>query len=1058
MSNYQSKKKMLSNSASLSNLASNFVKKNSDEPDIKDIITFMEAPWGLNHNPTTQPLFPAQKFILRMYYKLPLNETERNLVVKDRFNDRTLYTFTEQEYLNYLYQEGRCNIKYLDDKNRNELVLIAGRRGTKCFENSSLITTTVGTITAKELLTRLKTNEKIGIFTYNPKTWEKYITYDIKAESNGLRPILGITTNYGRSESVTSEHPYLIWRDSWLEPQWVKAQDLQIGDALAIAKSQKMFGTTSIGENKAKLLGYLLGDGGLTCSVKFSNLDQDIISEIQDILNTDFPNHIIKPITGTKCDYNLRSYDKCKTSEKNKVLNWLKEIKEYGKLAKHKRIPDCIKQAPKEEIALFLNRLFSCDGFVSIGKPDKQHKISKSSINITLAAKEFIDDIQRELLKFGIISNTLEQKVKFRNKIFRAWRLSILGKEAIATFSEQINIFRKEDKVLRALEFSSKKGPSKLKLNLLPNGAWNRILKIKKEKNLKDWQIHGERLSTSTRLRTQYCLTKEKASKYASNINDPVLKNLADSEIYWDKIKKIENGGISETVALEVLNTNIIGNDIISHNSTIASWIAAYETYRLLKIYHPQLYYNMLPDHEIHITTVATSEDQANLLFRNIVGYFNQCVYFHRYMNKPTNDKVQIRSRRDLDKYGESGKASIVINSSPCSARGVRGKNNIVTIMDEEAHFVEEDTQSNKSDKTVYDALTPSIAQFGRDGRIINISSPLNKSGLLWDLYNRSLEGAENILMIKAPSWEINTSLAPDFLRGRYHADPVTYDCEFGGEFSDRVKSWMPEEYLRRVIYPELKPKRNGKVRTPYFMGVDIGFKGDGTAIAISHVESCKDEEGRNVDRIEVDLVDNIAAGVGQFEGCDVLQFEDIADWIQNICSKFYVVKGLVDQYNGIVVYQNLTNRGLSQFEMIYHTKNFNSEMYQNFMMLTIDKKIKLYNEKTNEYNNEDSDLIEELLKLQVKQYSKNIIEVEAPKIKGHHDDRSDALMRSIWLATEAIKSGLISGSMSASMNKMGFVRDANHYQMIKARQHNIVDSKRTVRKNRLNSWAKKYG
>ena len=379
--------------------------------------------------------------------------------------------------------------------------------------------------------------------------------------------------------------------------------------------------------------------------------------------------------------------------------------------------------------------------------------------------------------------------------------------------------------------------------------------------------------------------------------------------------------------------------------------------------------------------------------------------------------------------------------------------------MDEQAHFLDTATQSNKSDKAVYDAITPSVAQFGNDGKIINISSPLNKSGMLWDLYNQSLAGADHLLMIKAPSWEINRTLSSSFLKARFQSDPISYECEFGGEFSDRVKAWMPEEYLRQVIVPSLKSKPSGRIRTPYFMGVDIGLKGDGTAIAISHVERVKDEtDGKveYVDKVELDYCDVIYAGEGKHEKVDVLDFELIADHIQQLCSKFYIVKGLVDQHNGQLAVQNLAKKGMSQFDLIYHTRNFNSELYQTFMMLVIDKKLRLYNEITQP--NVDSEMIDELLKLQVKQYSRNVIEVEAPKVKGAHDDRSDAIMRSVWLASDAIRTGHAGINLNLANNRYTQVRDANHYALIKSRIHNIIDNKRLLRKSRVNGIANKYG
>lgn len=486
--------------------------------------------------------------------------------------------------------------------------------------------------------------------------------------------------------------------------------------------------------------------------------------------------------------------------------------------------------------------------------------------------------------------------------------------------------------------------------------------------------------------------------------------------------------------------------------SSMASWMAAYETYKLLKNYHPQKFYKMLANDEIHLTCIATAEDQANIMFRQILSHFSQCEYYHRYMNKPTADKVYIRSRRDLEKYGEEGKASIVVKSAPCSARALRGAGNILVIMDEQAHFVDEVTQSNKSDKAVYDAMTPSVAQFGTDGKIINISSPLNKSGVLWDLYNKALNGADNMLMIQAPTWEVNTSINSNFLKGRYQADPVVYDCEFGGQFSDRVKSWLPEEYLRKVIVPGLKPKSFGKFKAPHFMGLDIGFKDDGTALAICHVEPVRDERtGTLIDKIEVDYVESRQPGKPPYENVDILDFETLSEWIRELCDRFYIAKGLMDQHNGILVAQNLAKKGLNQFDLIYHTRQFNSDLYQNFMMLCIDQKIRLYNDKPSEH--EDGEIIDELLKLQVHQYSKNVISVEAPKVQGYHDDRSDALMRSIWLASEAMKAGHVAHSGLVSNNRYTSIRDANQYQLIKSRLHNASDTKRNLRLAKSQRW-----
>ncbi len=95
------------------------------KPKIFDILEYIEASWGL-----AMRLYPAQRFLVKLYYNLPLNDRDKTIPISDMFNTTTLFNFTEKEYLHYLYEEGRCNIGEQDHE-RRELVLAIGRRAGK---------------------------------------------------------------------------------------------------------------------------------------------------------------------------------------------------------------------------------------------------------------------------------------------------------------------------------------------------------------------------------------------------------------------------------------------------------------------------------------------------------------------------------------------------------------------------------------------------------------------------------------------------------------------------------------------------------------------------------------------------------------------------------------------------------------------------------------------------------------------------------------------------------------------------------------------------------------
>ena len=94
-----------------------------------DIITFCEHPYYLD-----QPLHTVEKFILKVYYGLPLDNNEKTLKIRSFPYDEEGMSFSEMEYASFLMGQGRTNLVSADDvKKRIELVLVCGRRSGKTF-------------------------------------------------------------------------------------------------------------------------------------------------------------------------------------------------------------------------------------------------------------------------------------------------------------------------------------------------------------------------------------------------------------------------------------------------------------------------------------------------------------------------------------------------------------------------------------------------------------------------------------------------------------------------------------------------------------------------------------------------------------------------------------------------------------------------------------------------------------------------------------------------------------------------------------------------------------
>lgn len=521
--------------------------------------------------------------------------------------------------------------------------------------------------------------------------------------------------------------------------------------------------------------------------------------------------------------------------------------------------------------------------------------------------------------------------------------------------------------------------------------------------------------------------------------------------------------------------------------TTLSGIFASYEVYRLLNMHNPQDYYGLPAGNRIQIVSVAGDKEQASLLFSEVASHVAHCSYFKPYLASDTKSDIKFRTPYDIEKFGTvsryeggkfqslNGKATLRVTFKGSNSRGLRGPGNIVIILDEMAHYQED---GHSGAKQIYDALTPSTAAFSpkdpsnpvvpigpNEGRVICISSPLNRAGKFYDLFHAAMKGAHGMLAIQAPTWEMNPTVSTDYYREKYSADPATFEVEHGANFSDRVRGWIEREQdLMACVNAEKRPILQGTPRYPYQLGLDIGVTagGDGTAVAITYADG---------DKISLAYHEYWQAGVdwmesnphlgGQYscdyarklKDVDQLDFTEIEEWVLGLTRRFNIINGLFDRWQGMPLEQGFTKRGFRHIRSEFFTRDVSSKMFQAVKMLMLAGKLDLYDFPIPEKAaiSKHSPLIAELLTLQAEAFSKHLIVVAAPKQKGHHDDMSVALVRSIFLTMENM------GNMKHVYHPSNETRSSagptlHGYQMQRARNHGFVSERRrpTGRMGRL--------
>ncbi len=478
-----------------------------------------------------------------------------------------------------------------------------------------------------------------------------------------------------------------------------------------------------------------------------------------------------------------------------------------------------------------------------------------------------------------------------------------------------------------------------------------------------------------------------------------------------------------------------------SSKSVLASIVANYETYRLVKMDNPQDYYGFPAGQEIAVTTVATTDEQAQTLFDMIKARGMSCNYLKDRIVHSTQTYFNLSTDVDVQKKMSP---SIRLLCGGSGSASLRGKNNLIVTFDEAAFF----SQGGRNSGTdVYNALTPSIASFTRsgentdgEGKILLLSSPFSKSGLFYDKYIESFGDEDNMLMYQMYSAMVNPNIDSSFLRSEFRKNKESFLCEFGAEFSDTITSWIEEGILTKIVdRDKTENEFSGVNGIEYYMGIDYGGKTDGTSVSIVH----KEGEKIVLDYAEVfysgssdvwEVSNSIYKGCSQdYRGYEIVPLGDFAAKIKELCDRFLIVDGWFDQFNGYGLLERLKELGLNQFRMQPMSNGLNTQIFQLSKSLISSELVSIFNHDV---------LISELLTLEENKTGGKI-SVEAPRRLGFHDDISDSFVRAVYScynATKVVKhahsiiggkTGAGGGSRAGSM-----ARSYSAYHLKKAKLH----------------------
>jgi intein/homing endonuclease len=460
---------------------------------------------------------------------------------------------------------------------RPHVVLVAGKRGSgKCVEENTLVTLDNGSVVPIKDLEK-GINDVQGLdkkLKVAPLRANKFFKRKVSK-------LLKIRTRGGKEIQLTPEHPLLTIKG------WEEIRDLGIGSRIATPRRVNNTGCKVWDESKIKLLAYLIAEGHIKGNMaRFSNNDNTIINDFIKSLEVFDPN--LKLVEYKNYSYGISQRKKrmdlslvkrdnkgnfikgSKTKPlKNSMVTWLQDLKIYNRLSTDKIIPNELFLLTKNQISLFLNRLFSCDG--SVYKHKTFHGMVWE-ISYSSSSEKLIRQVQHLLLRFGIISRLRYKTVKCNNKDFHVFEL-VIGTDNIIRFINEIGFFGKKKLKEKSCLTDLEKIIRNTNIDTIPKEIWDTY-------RPKNWAEIGRKMNYSIakglRSSINYSPSRQKLLQIAEFDENEVIKTIAESDIFWDEIVMIEElDGDFNVCDISVPEThNFIANDIIVHNSYCGGVVA----------------------------------------------------------------------------------------------------------------------------------------------------------------------------------------------------------------------------------------------------------------------------------------------------------------------------------------------------------------------------------------------------------------------------------------------------------------------------------------------------
>jgi hypothetical protein len=226
------------------------------------------------------------------------------------------------------------------------------------------------------------------------------------------------------------------------------------------------------------------------------------------------------------------------------------------------------------------------------------------------------------------------------------------------------------------------------------------------------------------------------------------------------------------------------------------------------------------------IMIIAADRRQARTIFRYVAALL-KVPLLASFVDRSIAESIDLNN-------------NVTIEILTASFRTVRGYTLIGALCDELAYWRSE--ESANPDTEIIAAIRPAMATVP-GAMLLCASSPYARRGALWDAFRRHFGKNSSVLVWKADTRTMNSTVPESVVAEAYDDDPSSAAAEYGAEFRTDVETFV----AREVVEAAVVAGRHELARIPgvaYFAFTDpSGGSADSMTLAIAH----REKDGRAI-------------------------------------------------------------------------------------------------------------------------------------------------------------------------------------------------------------------